>query len=103
MDINKIKTRQQQREYTFNEAMERLEQIKEGKAIEPLAISKTYTLTIELSAGGPADGFILEFEDSKDWMFDSLIGGKYYYSWGFYQEIDLTYEEAKQVAKYYLQ
>ena len=116
IDTNELKTQAEIRDYTFRRAMAKLDEIKEAeKAIqeagldeekeeeireenEPLAIDWEYRLTIELSTGGDADGFILRFDKDKE-----LIGGAYYWAdWGKYQEIELRGEEAEAVFDFYL-
>ncbi|MHA1329603.1 MAG: hypothetical protein ACTSR2_00865 [Candidatus Hodarchaeales archaeon] len=80
------------------------EEIQKGRDLEdleirqPLSIEKNYRITIQLSWGGGADGFILEYNKDKE-----LIGGFYYWAdWGFYQELPLTLEEAERVESVYL-
>jgi hypothetical protein len=107
-----VKTREDARRYAvqrLKEEVERLkkakEEIERGRDIEeieevrqPLAISAGYQLTIELSCGGDADGFILYYNENKE-----LEGGVYYWAdWGQYEEIDLWNEEAELVEMVYL-
>jgi len=88
----------------LKELEEAEKEIQKGRDLEdleirqPLAISKNYRITIELSWGGGADGFILEYDRNKE-----LEGGVYYWAdWGFYQELPLTLEEAERVESVYL-
>ena len=66
---------------------------------EPLSITASHKITIELSTGGDADGFILEFDkDDED-----LIDAKYYWAdWGVYEEVKLTDAEADLIYTFYL-
>lgn len=124
IDRNKVNSPEEIESYAFKRAMQRLEEIREAEEKrekiedddelaeiereqkleeleeenEPLAIDWKYTLTIELSTGGDADGFILELDKNKE-----VISGKYYWAdWGKYQEIDLEGDEADKVADFYL-
>jgi len=111
MNITDVKTKEDARQYAFErmtrniERLKRLQQIDDTEKREesedyrqPLVIDKTYRLTIELSAGGDADGFILEYGKEKE-----LIGGFYYWAdWGQYEEIPLRMEEAELVEEIYL-
>lgn len=64
---------------------------------EPLAITITKVVKVELSTGGDADGFLLEFDKNN------LTGGKYYWAdWGVYEEVNLTDEETEQIFNNYL-
>jgi hypothetical protein len=107
-----IKTREDARQYAAQKLQEEIERLKKasaeiekGRDIEeieeirqPLAISAGYQLTIELSYGGGADGFILYYDKEKE-----LMGGVYYWGgWGKYEEIDLRQEEAELVELVYL-
>lgn len=63
----------------------------------PLSITESKLFKIELSTGGDADGFLIELDTDGQ-----LMGGVYYWSdWGVYQEVNLTYEEAEEVARCY--
>ena len=62
-----------------------------------LGVSKFHTIKIELSTGGPGDGFMLDFDQHGD-----LIGGSHYYvDWGFRKETPLSIEDASRVAEAY--
>lgn len=67
---------------------------------EPLAMSEAKVITIELSTGGDADGFKLEYSfNGKYW---ELVSGVYYWAdWGVYEEAILTMEEAEEIADFY--
>lgn len=107
-----MKTPEQVEEHArrqLREEIESLERIKkeleEGKEIEeieemkePLAITSGYHITIELSTGGPADGFILYYSEHKE-----LVDGVYYWAdWGVYREVPLRNEEIELVEQVYL-
>lgn len=63
---------------------------------EPLAITFKKVATIELSTGGDADGFEIEFDDSE------VTGGIYYWAdWGVYERVNLSMDEAEKVAEFY--
>jgi len=108
---NQVKTKEDARKYAFQRAEKEIKELREiekeleNKDIEeiedirePLAISKTYRLTIELSTGGDADGFILEYNEYKE-----LTNGFYYWAdWGQYEEVPLSIDEAELVEKIYL-
>jgi len=108
---DKIKTKEQARIYAIQRADEAIQEVKrilrerengkdleEIEAREPLAIEKRRRLIIELSTGGDADGFILDFDESGE-----LIEGAYYWAdWGQYEEIPLRYKEAEEVIDAYL-
>lgn len=108
---DKIKTKEQARIYAIQRASEAIEEVRrilrerengkdleEIEARELLAIEKRQRLIIELSTGGDADGFILDFDESGE-----LIEGAYYWAdWGLYEEIPLRHEEARQVIDAYL-
>ncbi len=65
---------------------------------EPLSVENHIQLTIELSTGGDADGYILTY--TKD---GANIKGVYYWEdWGCYEEVALTYEDIKQIEELYL-
>ena len=69
------------------------EQLLEGA----LGVSVQHTIKIELSTGGPGDGFMLDYDSGWD-----LVGGSHYYvDWGFRRETPLTVEEAQRVADMY--
>lgn len=111
MRREKIKTKEQARQYARERMMQEIERIKKLQSIEdidereknenwrePLAVSKGYTITIELSTGGDADGFILQYDKDKE-----LTGGVYYWAdWGFYEEITLRMKEARLIEEIYL-
>ena len=124
IDRNTLKTAGDFRNYAFKRSQQRLKEIEESEKEkekiedddelgsyekeqkleeleeenEPLAIDWHYTLTIELSTGGDADGFILEFDKEK-----RLTGAKYYWAdWGKYEEIELEGDEIDKVADFYL-
>lgn len=107
-----VKTKEDARQYAaqrLNEEIEILKKVKaeieKGRDIEemeevrqPLAISASYLIEIELSWGGDADGFILYYDKDKE-----LTGGVYYWAdWGQYEEINLHDEEAELVELVYL-
>lgn len=63
---------------------------------EPLAITTHKVATIELSTGGDADGFKIEFDN------EGVRGGCYYWAdWGVYEEVKLSIDEAEKVAEFY--
>lgn len=65
--------------------------------IEPLAITLHKEIRIELSTGGPADGYKLIYYDNE------LQNGVYYFAnWGTYEEIKLNEEELQQIEDFYL-
>jgi len=107
-----VKTREDTRRYAVQRLQEEIKELEKArKKIEkgqdigeieevrqPLAISAGYQITIELSSGGDADGFILYYNEKKE-----LTGGVYYWAdWGQYEEINLTDEEAELVEMVYL-
>jgi len=64
---------------------------------EPLAVSKSTLVIIELSWGGDADGYKLTYRRNK------LESGVYYWAdWGVYEEVALSDEELEQIAQIYL-
>ena len=81
----------------YLEALDEEEKEKTEVKREPLAITEKRTIEIELSTGGDADGFILEYSKEGE-----LLGGRYYWSdWGTYEEVELTRGEAEEVANHY--
>lgn len=65
---------------------------------EPLCVMTETVKNIQLSWGGPSDGFKLTFDEQKE-----LKGGVYYrQDWGTYKESDLSDEEAAAVYDFYL-
>jgi len=67
---------------------------------EPSAITDYKLIKIELSTGGDADGFKLEYShNGKYW---ELQSGLYYWAdWGVYEEVPLSNEEAEEIAEFY--
>jgi len=81
----------------YLEALDEEEKEESEEKREPLAITEKRTVEIELSTGGDADSFILEYSKEGE-----LLGGRYYWSdWGVYEEVGLEYEEAEMVANHY--
>jgi len=111
MKKEEIKTKEQARIYATQRADEAIQEVKRalneidnGKEFdeietrEPLAIEKRQRLIIELSTGGDADGFILEYD--KD---GALVEGLYYWAdWGQYEEIPLRLADAQKVEALYI-
>ena len=65
---------------------------------EPLGITKSYELRIELSTGGDADGYKLKFDENKE-----IASGVYYWAdWGVYEEVELSEEEIHKVIDLHL-
>jgi hypothetical protein len=65
--------------------------------LDPLAIDREILIHIQLSTGGPGDGFKLRYSTDGD-----LLGGVYYFAdWYDYAERPLSTEEADQVAEAY--
>lgn len=62
-----------------------------------LEISKTHTVKVMLSWGGPSDGYKFYFNDCKE-----LDHVSYWYAdWGTYTEIDLSKEEQDKITQVY--
>lgn len=62
-----------------------------------LTIDREILIHIQLSTGGPGDGFKLRYTTDGE-----LIGGVYYFAdWWDYADRALSYEEAEQVAEAY--
>lgn len=62
-------------------------------ASEPLAITESRTFRIELSFGGPSDGFEL------DWQDGNWVGGRYYYQeWYDGAECEINASQAQALA-----
>lgn len=73
------------------------EQAEAQAELEPLTIDREILIHIQLSTGGPGDGFKLRYSTDAE-----LIGGVYYFAdWYDYAERILSYEEAERVAEAY--
>ena len=66
---------------------------------QPLSVGYKITLQIELSCGGPSDGFKLDYEPDSG----EVTGGVYYRAnWWTYHEVRLTDQECDLVRRAYL-
>lgn len=63
---------------------------------EPLGITQTKLIKIELSWGGDADGFKIEMED-----YEAISGVYYWADWGVYEEVQLTEKELDKIVSFY--
>ena len=76
----------------------RIEEIREQEDIDPLCINEVIELNIELSTGGPADGFKFYLDKQSR---EPLRGCYYYSDWGWYEEEWLTAKELELVTNYF--
>ena len=75
-----------------------IEEIREHEEIDTLAISEKIEVCIELSYGGPADGFKIYLDKETR----EPVSGCYYYSdWGWYEEEWLKPADLDMVAEYF--
>lgn len=81
-----------------NSYHEVIEEIQEQEEIESLAICERIEVDIELSTGGPADGFKLYLDKETR---EPLSGCYYYSDWGWYEEEWLRPAELDMVAGYF--
>ncbi len=85
------------REKCYEGLQREIERIREGEPKIPLGISERVQTTIELSTGGPGDGFKLWRTEDGEW-----VAGEYYYvDWGVRQTLTLDYEEIDAVVEAY--
>jgi len=61
-----------------------------------LAVTELKEITIQLSTGGPADGFKLYVNDNNE-----IVRAVYFWAWGCYHEIELNQEEIDLLASEY--
>ncbi len=79
----------------LNNYHSRIEEIRESCNVDCLCISEQIEIDIELSAGGPADGFKLYLDKQTR----EVLSGYYYYAdWDLYEEEPLRPDEADMVA-----
>ena len=72
---------------------DRINDLMQGKSIEALAIEENREVKIQLSWGGPGDGFKLYYSREGD-----LSHGYYYFEdWFFYEEFALNENELAEV------
>ncbi len=66
--------------------------------LEPLSVTETVEVEIELSTGGPSDGFRIYLEkDTRE-----PVNGCYYFSdWGWSKEHWLTKDEVMLISNYF--
>lgn len=64
---------------------------------EPLGIDFTIEARVQLSWGGPEDGYKIRFDQDG-----TIKSGVYYWAdWGEYQEVEMTDEETELVCEFY--
>lgn len=76
----------------------RINEIREQEEIDPLYIGEKIEVEIELSTGGPADGFKIYLDRKTR---EPQRGCYYYSDWGWYEEEWLTAQELDLVVKYF--
>lgn len=79
----------------LNNYHSRIEEIRESSNVDCLCISEQIEIDIELSTGGPADGFKLYLDRHTR---QPLSGFYYYADWGWYEEESLRPYELDMVA-----
>ncbi len=79
----------------LNNYHSRIEGIQESNDVDCFCISEQIEIDIELSTGGPADGFKLYLDKQTR---QPLSGCYYYADWGWYEEESLRPDELDMVA-----
>lgn len=82
----------------LNRYHSRIEEIREQEEIDPLCFMEQIELDIQLSTGGPADGFKIYLDKTTR----EVQSACYYYSdWGWYEETWLRPAELDMVVEYF--
>ena len=76
----------------------RMNEIRAQEAIDPLGMTETIEVTIELSTGGPADGFKLYLDKATRQPLHACYS---YADWGWYEEEWLLSAEIDLVVAYF--
>lgn len=77
---------------------DRLQELRLNEEITPLCQNEQIELEIELSTGGPADGFKIYLDKNTR---QALTGCYYYSDWGWYEERWLNEAEIDLVVNYF--
>ena len=73
-------------------------ELRQNEEIQPLCLNEQIELEIELSTGGPADGFKIYLDKNTR----TPLTGRYYYAdWGWQEERWLTNNELDLIISYF--